>query len=172
MKVEMLEPVLKVSVLFVCTGNICRSPVAQAVFEKKVQQAGLSDLIQVDSAGTAAYHVGEKSDSRSQHAAAFRGYNLMGQTARQVSQSDFEQFDMILVMDWGNLRALQNIAPENFRHKIELVMRYAQNSDDAEVPDPYYQEQDAFNLVVDYLEDASMGLLEVVKRRLPQPVAA
>jgi protein-tyrosine phosphatase len=172
MKVEMIEPALRARVLFVCTGNICRSPVAQAVFEKKVQQAGLSDFIKVDSAGTAAYHVGEKPDSRSQHAAAFRGYSLIGQTARQVSQADFEQFDMILAMDWGNLRTLQNIAPEQYRYKIELIMRYAQNSDDAQVPDPYYQEQDAFNLVVDYLEDAAIGLLEVVKRRLPQPVAA
>ncbi|WP_133619324.1 low molecular weight protein-tyrosine-phosphatase [Hydromonas duriensis] len=162
----------KTRVLFVCMGNICRSPVAQAVFTKKIEQAGLSDSIQVDSAGTHAYHAGQKPDSRSQHAAAFRGYSLMGQTARQVQPDDFENFDMILAMDWQNLRELQNMAPLAHRHKIELVMRYAQNSDDAEVPDPYYQEQYAFNLVVDYLEDAASGLLEVVKRRAPQPVAA
>lgn len=162
----------KTRVLFVCMGNICRSPVAQAVFEKKVSLAGLSSCIEVDSAGTHGYHVGEKPDSRSQHAAAFRGYSLIGQIARKVTVEDFSKFDLILAMDWHNLRELQNIAPPQHRHKIELVMRYAQNSDDAEVPDPYYQEQHAFNLVVDYLEDAAIGLLDVVKRRAPQPVAA
>lgn len=162
----------KTRVLFVCMGNICRSPVAQAVFAKKVAQAGLSDCIEIDSAGTHGFHVGEKPDSRSQHAAAFRGYSLIGQIARKITVEDFSEFDLILAMDWHNLRELQNIAPPQHRHKIELVMRYAQNSDDAEVPDPYYQEQHAFNLVVDYLEDAAIGLLDVVKRRTPQPVAA
>jgi protein-tyrosine phosphatase len=85
---------------------------------------------------------------------------------------DFARFDMILVMDWLTMRALQNIAPEQYRHKIELVMRYAQNSDDAEIPDPFYLEQEAFNQAVDYMEDAALGLLDLVKRRLPQPVAA
>lgn len=162
----------KTRVLFVCTGNICRSPVAQAVFEKKIAQSGLTACIEVDSAGTHSCHVGEKSDSRSQHAAAFRGYSLMGQVARQVTADDFEYFDMVLAMDWQNMRELQNMAPAQHRHKIELIMRYAQNSDDAEVPDPYYEEQHAFNKVVDYIEDAATGLLDVVKRRAPQPVAA
>jgi protein-tyrosine phosphatase len=116
--------------------------------------------------------VGQKPDSRSQHAAAFRGYSLIGQIARQITTEDFDHFDMILAMDWQNMRELQNLAPPQHRHKIELVMRYAQNSDDAEVPDPYYEEQHAFNKVVDYLEDAATGLLDVVKRRAPQPVAA
>ena len=162
----------KTRVLFVCMGNICRSPVAQAIFEKKVAQAGLSDYVSADSAGTDLFHVGQKPDSRSQHAAAFRGYTLQGQTARQISAEDFAEFDLIMAMDWHNLRTLQNMCDEQYRHKIELVMRYAQNSDDAEVPDPYYEEQHAFNKVVDYLEDAATGLLDVVKRRIPQPVAA
>jgi protein-tyrosine phosphatase len=173
MNIEMVEPsFMKTSVLFVCTDNTSRSPIAQAVFEKKVEQAGLTDLIQIDSAGTQSEYVGDKPNSRSQHAAAFRGYNLMGQTARLVTQDDFARFDMILVMDWLTMRALQNIAPEQYRHKIELVMRYAQNSDDAEIPDPFYLEQEAFNQAVDYMEDAALGLLDLVKRRLPQPVAA
>ncbi|WP_114563980.1 low molecular weight protein-tyrosine-phosphatase [Ephemeroptericola cinctiostellae] len=169
----MLEHQLaKTRVLFVCMGNVCRSPVAQAVFEKKLTQSGLAACIEVDSAGTGDHHVGQKPDSRSQHAAAFRGYSLIGQVARQITAEDFDHFDMILAMDWQNMRELQNLAPPQHRHKIELVMRYAQNSDDAEVPDPYYEEQHAFNKVVDYLEDAATGLLDVVKRRAPQPVAA
>ena len=166
------EPQAKTRVLFVCMGNICRSPVAQAIFEKKVAQLGLTDFISVDSAATHDYHVGQKPDSRSQHAAAFRGYSLQGQVARQVELSDFAAFDLIMAMDWHNLRVLQNMCPEQYRHKIELVMRYAQNLEDAEVPDPYYQNQHAFSVVVDYLEDAATGLLDVVKRRVPQDVAA
>ncbi len=170
---QMLEhQLVKTRVLFVCMGNVCRSPVAQAVFEKKLTQSGLAACIEVDSAGTGDHHVGQKPDSRSQHAAAFRGYSLIGQIARQITTEDFDHFDMILAMDWQNMRELQNLAPPQHRHKIELVMRYAQNSDDAEVPDPYYEEQHAFNKVVDYLEDAATGLLDVVKRRAPQPVAA
>ncbi|MGL4768302.1 MAG: low molecular weight protein-tyrosine-phosphatase [Formosimonas sp.] len=166
------EERVKTRVLFVCMGNICRSPVAQVVFEKKIEQAGLSDYLDADSAGTDDFHVGQKPDSRSQHAAAFRGYSLQGQVARQITADDFAQFDLIMAMDWHNLRTLQNMCPEIYRHKIELVMRYAQNFEDAEVPDPYYQNQHAFSVVVDYLEDAVAGLLDNLKRRLPQAVAA
>ena len=166
------EERVKTRILFVCMGNICRSPVAQAIFEKKVAQAGLLDYISTDSAGTDDFHIGQKPDSRSQHAAAFRGYSLQGQIARQITLDDFAQYDLIMAMDWHNLRTLQNMCPEIYRHKIELVMRYAQNLEDAEVPDPYYQNQHAFSVVVDYLEDAVTGLLEVVKRRVPQDAAA
>lgn len=163
---------VKTKILFVCTGNICRSPVAQAVFNKKLIQLGYADKVHVDSAGTQACHAGEKVDSRSQHAAAFRGYNLLGHRARQVRIEDFTDFDLILAMDWSNLRQLQNMSPEPCRHKIELLMRYAQNYDSAEVPDPYYSPQEAFNLVVDYVEDAVVGLLDVVSRRITEPNAA
>ena len=155
----------KTKILFVCTGNICRSPVAQAILQKKLNQSGLTDKMYVDSAGTHACHVGEKADSRSQHSAAFRGYSLIGHAARQIVPEDFDRFDLILAMDWKNLRQLQSMAPEYCRHKIELIMRYAQNYDDAEVPDPYYSEQAAFNLVVEYVEDAVNGLLDSVSRR-------
>ncbi|MCE1159832.1 MAG: low molecular weight phosphotyrosine protein phosphatase [Burkholderiales bacterium] len=173
MRFEMVEPnSTKMKVLFVCTGNICRSPVAKAVFIKKITSSGHADKVVVDSAGTHACHVGEKADSRSQHAAAFRGYSLIGHVARQVTVEDFAQFDLILAMDWKNLRQLQNMAPEHHRHKIELIMRYAQNYDDAEVPDPYYSDQAAFNVVVDYVEDAVSGLVESVTRRMLESNAA
>ena len=155
----------KTKILFVCTGNICRSPVAHAILQKKLIQFGYDDKIFVDSAGTHACHTGEKADSRSQHSAAFRGYSLKGHTARQIVPEDFERFDLILAMDWKNLRQLQSLAPEHCRHKIELIMRYAQNYDDAEVPDPYYSEQAVFNQVVEYAEDAVNGLMEAVLRR-------
>ena len=173
MRFEMVESgLIKTKVLFVCTGNICRSPVAKAVFNKKIILSGHADKVVVDSAGTHACHVGEKADSRSQHAAAFRGYSLIGHVARQITAEDFAQFDVILAMDWKNLRQLQNLAPEHHRHKIELMMRYAQNYDDAEVPDPYYLDQAAFNLVIDYVEDAVNGLVESVARRIIEPNAA
>lgn len=163
---------VKTRILFLCATNTCRSPVAQAVFEKKVSLLGLDDYLDVDSAGYNEVDVGQKPDSRSQHAAAFRGYKLIGQEARSVTLDDFEQFDIILAMDWQDLRMLQKISPEIYRHKIELVMRYSHNFEDAEVPDPYHQNQHAFRVVVDYLDDAVSGLVDVLKRRLPQGQAA
>ena len=99
-------------------------------FTKKLIQSGDTEKVYVDSAGTHGCHVGEKADSRSQHSAAFRGYSLIGHSARQIAPEDFERFDLILAMDWKNLRQLQSMAPEHCRHKIELIMRYAQNYDD------------------------------------------
>ena len=138
------------------------------IVPKKLIQSGDTGKVYVDSAGTHGCHVGEKADSRSQHSAAFRGYSLIGHSARQIAIEDFERFDLILAMDWKNLRQLQSMAPEHCRHKIELIMRYAQNYDDAEVPDPYYSDQAVFNLVVEYVEDAINGLMDSVLRRIAQ----
>jgi protein-tyrosine phosphatase len=166
------KKVARVHVLFACTGNICRSPVAKAVMSKKIALMGLSDSVQIDSVGTESYHQHARADSRSQHSAAYRGYTLLGHSARQITPEDFYAADVILAMDWANMRRLQQMAPEFCRHKVELLMRYAQNHDSAEIPDPYYADQAAFNLVLDYVEDAVGGLIENVTRKLLQPTAA
>lgn len=163
---------VKTRILFFCASNTCRSPIAQAIFEKKISLMGLDKYLEVDSAGSSEVEVAQKPDSRSQHAAAFRGYKLIGQEARSVTPDDFEQCDLILVMDWQDLRMLQRISPKKHHHKIELVMRYSHNFEDAEVSDPYNQNQQAFKVVVDYLDDAVSGLIDVLKRRFSQVQAA
>ncbi len=137
-----------VKVLFVCMGNICRSPTAEAVFKKMVKEAGLTDKVIVDSAGTHGYHVGEAPDVRA-----------------QITSDDFRECDFILAMDWENLTAMQQICPPMYKHKLALLMRYATEYDTAVVPDPYYGGNEGFNTVLDYCEDACEGLLEVVKKR-------
>ena len=125
------EPVLnklagmQTKVLFVCMGNICRSPTAKAVFETMVKNAGLADLVQADSAGTHAFHVGEPADPRSISAAQRRGYDLSPHLARKVELTDFTEFDYILAMDWDNLALLQRTAPRGLQHKLQLMMRFA-----------------------------------------------
>ena len=161
---------MPIAVLFVCMGNHCRSPAAHAVAQHVAAAEGLSNIV-FDSAGTTGHHRGDHPHPLATAEGARRGYRV-NHIGRLIHPDDFARFDMILVMDWLTMRALQNIAPEQYRHKIELVMRYAQNSDDAEIPDPFYLEQEAFNQAVDYMEDAALGLLDLVKRRLPQPVAA
>ena len=159
-------------VLFVCTGNICRSPSAEGVFRRMIDDAGLADLIGVDSAGTHAYHVGEAPDPRAQAAARKRGYDISGHVARQVKQEDFREFDLILSMDWENLAALQQMAPKVYHHKLMLLMRYSNEFEEATVPDPYYGGPEGFVKVLDYLEDACEGVMEVVRKRVQQYQAA
>lgn len=154
-----------VKVLFVCMGNICRSPTAEAVFKKMVKEAGLMDRVLVDSAGTHGYHVGEAPDVRAQLAGRKRGYDLSDLRARQITVNDFRECDFILAMDWENLMAMQQICPPMYKHKLELLMRYASENDTAVVPDPYYGGNEGFNTVLDYCEDACEGLLEVVRKR-------
>lgn len=154
-----------VKVLFVCMGNICRSPTAEAVFKKMVKEAGLTDNVIVDSAGTHGYHVGEAPDVRAQIAGRKRGYDLSELRARQITSDDFRECDFILAMDWENLTAMQQICPPMYKHKLALLMRYATEYDTAVVPDPYYGGNEGFNTVLDYCEDACEGLLEVVKKR-------
>jgi protein-tyrosine phosphatase len=159
-------------VLFVCMGNICRSPTAQGVFRKMVGDAGLTDTVQVESAGTHAYHVGEPPDVRAQQAAKKRGYEIADLRARQVTLDDFRDADLILAMDWENLAILQQQCPRAYKHKLHLLMRFAGEHDAATVPDPYYGGPEGFNTVLDYVEDACQGLLDVVRRRATMYAAA
>lgn len=151
------------AILFVCMGNICRSPTAEGVFRGKVVAAGLHDQVQIDSAGTHAYHVGEAPDLRSQEYALKRGYDLSKQRARQVAMSDFEQFDLVIAMDKDNLHNLQKLCPAQHQHKLKLMMSYASHSPSDVVPDPYYGGGRGFDTVLDYLEDAAEGLMKVLR---------
>ena len=152
-------------VLFVCLGNICRSPTAEGVFRHYVEQAGLSDKITMDSAGTANWHTGKAPDPRAQAAAAKRGYDLSGLRARQATAEDFAEFDLILAMDNSNLTNLQAIQPADSRAELALYLpRFGISPD--EVPDPYYGGEDGFELVLDMLEQSSQVLLDELKARL------
>jgi len=159
-------------VLFVCMGNICRSPTAEGVFRKMVRDSGLDDIVHIASAGTHAYHVGEPADARAMQAAGKRGYEFGDFRARQISQDDFREYDLILAMDWENLTLLQQQAPRGEKHKLHLLMRYAGEFDAATVPDPYYGGPEGFGTVLDYVEDACQGLLEVVRKRATMYAAA
>ncbi len=154
----------KVSVLFVCMGNICRSPTAEGVFRHVVAEAGLADHIRVDSAGTHAYHIGEPADRRARAAAERRGISLEGITARRVESNDFEQFDYVLAMDHDNLGLLSHQADDEFKERIGLFLQYTAGGEE-EVPDPYYGGSAGFERVLDLVEEASRGLLETLRSR-------
>jgi protein-tyrosine phosphatase len=162
----MAESGAKVSVLFVCMGNICRSPTAEGVFRRLVTDAGLGDAVHADSAGTHAYHSGEPPDRRARAAAERRGYSLDEIRARRVTDLDFEGFDFIVAMDEDNLSNLRDFAEEPHHHKIRLFLEFAGRSDMREVPDPYYGGAQGFERVLDLVEEASAGLLEAVRERL------
>ncbi len=151
-----------ISVLFVCMGNICRSPTSEGVFRHFVQEAGLVDQISIDSAGTHAYHTNEPADRRASAAAERRGYSLANIRARRVSEEDFEQFDFIIAMDRLNHVTLVEQAAAAHHDKIHLFLEYASGPED-DVPDPYYGGAKGFERVLDLVEDASRGLLETLK---------
>lgn len=144
-------------------GNICRSPTAEGVFRQRAEAAGLA--LEIDSAGTHAYHVGAPPDARSARHAALRGYDLSAQRARQVAASDFERYDHLLAMDHDNLKLLQAACPPQHRHKLALFMAYATRSGSDVVPDPYYGGANGFDQVLDYIEDASDGLIAALRRK-------
>lgn len=150
-------------ILFVCLGNICRSPTAHGVFQQVLDNAGVAAHIHVDSAGTAGYHVGAAPDPRSVAAARTRGYDLSPLRARQVCAEDFAAFDYILAMDESNLANLQRICPDGFAGYLGLFLDFAQATE-REVPDPYYGGSDGFDHVLDLAEDASAGLLRHIRR--------
>lgn len=153
-------------VLFVCTGNICRSPTAAGVFGRLVADAGLADRIASDSAGTHGYHVGDPPDARTQAAARRRGYDLSGLRARKVAREDFHRFDLLLAMDRQHQAILGRLAPPSTGHKVRLMMGFARGAAYDEVPDPYYGGPEGFELVLDLLEDAAAGLLERLRLEL------
>lgn len=156
-----------IRVLFVCLGNICRSPTAHGVFRQMVENAGLADQVSVDSAGTAAWHIGKAPDQRSARHAALRGYDLSPLRARQAVADDFYQFDYVLAMDKENLLNLQQICPAGAPVEPRLLLAdFAQSFNQLEVPDPYYGGDSGFEQVLDLVEDACQGLLADIRKRL------
>jgi protein-tyrosine phosphatase len=147
-------------------GNICRSPTAEGVFRYIVEQHGLQEAVRIDSAGTHAYHSGEPSDRRAIAAAARRGYDMTGIRARRVRDEDFEEFDFIIAMDDQNLHNLQEMAGQELSSKVSLFLEYS-SGDESEVPDPYYGGAKGFERVLDLVEDASRGLLEMLSQKTP-----
>lgn len=152
-----------VSVLFVCLGNICRSPTAEGIFRDLVKREGLAEQITIDSAGTAAYHIGSPPDSRAQIEAKRRGIDISGLRGRQAHPGDFEQFDYVLAMDSENHRNLLAICPLDSETKLHMCLDFAPNVDRRDVPDPYYD--GGFDSVYDMLEDAAQGLLADIRAK-------
>ncbi len=153
-------------VLVVCMGNICRSPTAEGVLRAQIERAGLSKEVEIDSAGTHAYHVGEPPDPRSRKVAAERGYELGKLRARRVATADFLRFDLILAMDRDNLAMLRDACPEEEQHRLGLLLDYARHTQEDEVPDPYYGGPAGFERVLDMIEDACEGLVDHIRQRI------
>ena len=161
-------------VLFVCLGNICRSPTAEAVFRAVAAREAPELSLEIESAGTAGYHIGEPPDARSQAAAQRRGYDLSLLRARKVAPEDFTRFDFILAMDRENLTTLRRLAPAAAHSRIRLFLEFAPEADAPEVPDPYYGGANGFEQVLDLVEAASRGLLRHLRnvRSLPRSTGA
>jgi protein-tyrosine phosphatase len=155
----------KIKVLFVCMGNICRSPTAHGVFRQLVIDENLVEYIEIDSAGTHAYHVGNPPDSRAQQTAHSRGIDLSDLTARQARSEDFHEFDYVLAMDTDNFRGLKAICPAGREERLYMFLDFAPNVKAKEVPDPYYGGPSGFEKVFDMVDEASRGLLEDIKSR-------
>jgi len=152
-------------ILFVCLGNICRSATAEGVFRHLLEQEAPQLRVEIDSAGTADYHIGDPPDLRSQRAASRRGIDLSGLRARQVTLDDFANFDLILAMDRRNLRELQAMRPEGAHARLRLFLEYAPDMGRLEMPDPYYRDADGFEEVLDLCIAASRGLLAALQKR-------
>lgn len=155
----------KISVLFCCMGNICRSPTAEAVFRTRVEEAGLAQQIMIDSVGTHDYHIGNPPDLRTQRAAKKRGYDMSGLRGRQVEVADFTRFDYVLAMDNANMAILYRLCPQPQRERLGLFLEYANAHKEREVPDPYHGGEDGFERVLDMVEDAAAGLLLHIQKQ-------
>jgi protein-tyrosine phosphatase len=156
---ENIEPI---KVLFVCMGNICRSPTAHGVFQSLVDEQGLAESIRVDSAGTHSYHIGSPPDLRSQATAQSRGIDLTSQRARRFVTTDFIDFDYLLGMDHGNLADMLALKPDQTSARVKLMLEYSDRFEQQEIPDPYFGE-DGFDQVFDMIDDAARGLLRDIR---------
>ncbi len=154
-----------VRILFVCLGNICRSPTAEAVFRAIAAREAPDLHLEIDSAGTAGYHIGEPPDTRAQLAARRRGYEMSGLRARVVEPADFERYDLILAMDSSNLATLRRRAGRVAQERLRLFLEFAPGVDTQEVPDPYYGGDNGFEEVLDLVEAASLGLLRHLREQ-------
>lgn len=158
-----------IKVLFVCMGNICRSPTAHGVFAKLVKEQGMEHLIQVNSAGTHDYHVGEPPDKRAQAVALRRGINLSGLRGRHVTRKDLDVYDYVLAMDSHNLALLQALGGPGYEAKTRLFLEFAPHYHLREVPDPYYGGENGFEQVLDMIEVAAEGLLADIRKKIIEP---
>ena len=156
----------RLRLLMVCTGNICRSPMAESVLRSKLQRHGLASAVLVDSAGTHGFHKGTAADPRAVAQAARRGYALHGLRSRPLVAEDFNRFDLLLAMDQGNLATLRKRCPSAEQHRVQLLMIHAPQAVSDEVPDPYYGAVAAFDLALDLIEPACDGLVTEIRRRL------
>lgn len=153
-----------IKVLFVCLGNICRSPTAEGVFRKLVREESLEHLFEIDSAGTHAYHIGEPPDERARDACARRGIDIKHLSGRKAVPEDLEKFDYVLAMDRENFNDLIDICPAGHEARVRLFMEFAPNWPENEVPDPYFGGVSGFDRVLDMIEDAARGLLNEIRR--------
>ena len=155
---------MPIHVVFVCLGNICRSPAAQGIFEKRVIDAGLADKITVDSCGTAAFNVGKSPDPRSIAASTRAGYDITQQIARQVNDDDYHRANYMIAMDRMNLTNVLAWAPADYKGEIKLLMDYCGHSGNTQIPDPYYDDEHSFDRVIQQIEIAATGLLAIIRK--------
>jgi len=160
----MNKPVLKI--LFVCMGNICRSPTADGVLKKKISALELAHRVHIDSAGTHNFHPNSPPDDRTQRHALKRGYDLSGLRARAITDTDFEEFDLLLTMDWDNRALLEERCPPKYQHKIRGFTEFLQSTQATTIPDPYYGGEADFELVLDMVEEACEGLIQTVIKKV------
>lgn len=157
-----------INILFVCMGNICRSPSAEGFFATALQKSTCKEQVSIDSAGTHGYHVGQTPDSRAVATAAQFGVDISQLRARKVEVSDFNEFDLIIAMDRNNIEDLQRIRPADSKASLKMMMQYHPEAQPLEVPDPYYGDMDGFTYMCQLLESATLGLLKDIETRLGQ----